>query len=117
MSHLAYHLTSDFLVCNQCQFGPGPKNCLFEFLASVLMYGALLLFDEEFLHIVSISFTGLVLTEWIMVCLTIETWIWVHAVAILISVACYTATVFIDTGTFSQYLEMHLCLFFPKQNF
>ncbi|XP_075253363.1 putative phospholipid-transporting ATPase IIB [Convolutriloba macropyga] len=70
--------------------------------ASVLMYGALLLFDEEFLHIVSISFTGLVLTEWIMVCLTIETWIWVHAVAILISVACYTATVFIDTGTFTR---------------
>ncbi|XP_063721560.1 probable phospholipid-transporting ATPase IIA [Symsagittifera roscoffensis] len=70
--------------------------------ASVLMFGALLLFNDKFLHVVPISFTGLVLTEWIMVCLTIETWVWVHAIALLISVGCYTATVFVDTGTFTR---------------
>jgi phospholipid-translocating ATPase len=39
----------------------------------VLMYGALILFQDEFIHIVSISFTSLILTELIMVALTIRT--------------------------------------------
>lgn len=38
------------------------------------MYGALVLFEDEFIHIVSISFTALILTELIMVALTIRTW-------------------------------------------
>lgn len=38
------------------------------------MYGALILFEDEFIHIVAISFTALVLTELIMVALTIRTW-------------------------------------------
>lgn len=38
------------------------------------MYGALILFEDEFIHIVSISFTALILTELIMVALTISTW-------------------------------------------
>jgi phospholipid-translocating ATPase len=35
------------------------------------MYGALILFQDEFIHIVSISFTSLIFTELIMVALTI----------------------------------------------
>jgi len=35
------------------------------------MYGAWVLFQDEFIHIVSISFTSLILTELIMVALTI----------------------------------------------
>lgn len=38
------------------------------------MYGALVLFEDEFIHIVSISFSALILTELIMVALTIRTW-------------------------------------------
>lgn len=38
------------------------------------MYGALILFEDEFIHIVAISFTALILTELIMVALTIRTW-------------------------------------------
>ncbi|CAB4064955.1 E7.6.2.1 [Lepeophtheirus salmonis] len=37
----------------------------------VIMFGALLLFEDEFVHVVSISFTALILTELIMVALTI----------------------------------------------
>lgn len=40
----------------------------------VIMYGALVLFEDEFIHIVSISFSALILTELIMVALTIRTW-------------------------------------------
>lgn len=40
----------------------------------VIMYGALILFEDEFIHIVSISFSALILTELIMVALTIRTW-------------------------------------------
>lgn len=38
------------------------------------MYGALVLFEDEFIHIRSISFSALILTELIMVALTIRTW-------------------------------------------
>jgi len=36
------------------------------------MFGALLLFEEEFIHVVAISFTALILTELTMVALTIR---------------------------------------------
>ncbi|XP_055382006.1 probable phospholipid-transporting ATPase IIA isoform X2 [Condylostylus longicornis] len=40
----------------------------------VIMYGALVLFKDEFIHIVAISFSALILTELIMVALTVITW-------------------------------------------
>ena len=42
------------------------------FSGGVIMFGALLLFEEDFLHIVAISFTALILTELTMVALTIR---------------------------------------------
>ncbi|CAL9703174.1 unnamed protein product [Knipowitschia caucasica] len=59
---------------------------------SMLMYGALLLFDSEFVHVVAISFTSLILTELLMVALTIQTWHWFMIVAELLSLACYIAS-------------------------
>lgn len=56
------------------------------------MYGALLLFESEFVHIVAISFTSLILTELLMVALTIQTWHWLVMVAELLSLACYVAS-------------------------
>lgn len=40
----------------------------------IIMLLSLLLFESEFLHIVSISFTALVINELIMVALEITTW-------------------------------------------
>lgn len=53
------------------------------------MFGALLLFEDEFIHVVSISFTALILTELIMVALTIRTWHWLMIVAEFLSLAIY----------------------------
>uniref|UniRef100_A0A8C1KVV0 Phospholipid-transporting ATPase n=1 Tax=Cyprinus carpio TaxID=7962 RepID=A0A8C1KVV0_CYPCA len=59
---------------------------------SIIMYGALLLFESEFVHIVAISFTSLILTELLMVALTVQTWHWLMIVAELLSLACYIAS-------------------------
>lgn len=56
------------------------------------MYGALLLFESEFVHIVAISFTSLILTELLMVALTIQTWHWLMIVGELLSLSCYIAS-------------------------
>uniref|UniRef100_H2Y5D7 Phospholipid-transporting ATPase n=1 Tax=Ciona savignyi TaxID=51511 RepID=H2Y5D7_CIOSA len=56
-----------------------------------IMYGALLLFDTEFIHAVSISFTSLIFTELLMVALTIRTWHWLMLACEGISLAIYFA--------------------------
>nr|XP_019571196.1 PREDICTED: probable phospholipid-transporting ATPase IIB isoform X2 [Rhinolophus sinicus] len=58
----------------------------------ILMYGALVLFESEFVHVVGISFTALVLTELLMVALTIRTWHWLMVVAEFLSLGCYVAS-------------------------
>lgn len=45
----------------------------------ILMFGALVL-ESEFVHVVAISFTALVLTELLMVALTVRTWHWLMVV-------------------------------------
>ncbi|KAA1075615.1 putative aminophospholipid-translocase [Puccinia graminis f. sp. tritici] len=44
------------------------------FQGGVIMILSLILFENEFLNIVSISFTSLILTELLMVALEITTW-------------------------------------------
>lgn len=56
------------------------------------MYGALVLFESEFVHVVAISFTALILTELLMVALTIRTWHWLMVMAEFFSLACYLAS-------------------------
>ncbi|XP_056597157.1 probable phospholipid-transporting ATPase IIB isoform X2 [Triplophysa dalaica] len=58
----------------------------------ILMYGALVLFDQEFVHVVAISFTALILTELLMVALTVRTWHWLMVVAELFSLVSYLAS-------------------------
>ncbi len=53
------------------------------------MFGALLLFEDEFIHVVAISFTALILTELTMVALTIKTWHPLMLVAELASIIIY----------------------------
>uniref|UniRef100_A0A914WKJ9 Phospholipid-transporting ATPase n=1 Tax=Plectus sambesii TaxID=2011161 RepID=A0A914WKJ9_9BILA len=62
---------------------------------AVIMYGALLLFDADFIHVVSISFTALIFTELIMVAMTIHTWHWAMLVAELFSILMYIASLFV----------------------
>uniref|UniRef100_A0A6M2E149 Phospholipid-transporting ATPase n=1 Tax=Xenopsylla cheopis TaxID=163159 RepID=A0A6M2E149_XENCH len=55
----------------------------------VIMYGALILFEDEFIHIVAISFSALILTELIMVALTVRTWHKLMVLAEVLSLALY----------------------------
>ncbi|CAL4060980.1 unnamed protein product, partial [Meganyctiphanes norvegica] len=59
----------------------------------VLMYGAVLLFEDELIHVVSISFTSLILTELLMVGLTVRTWHPLMIVAHLMSLTFYILSV------------------------
>ena len=67
------------------------------------MFGALLLFEDEFIHVVSISFTGLILTELIMVALTIRTWHWLMVIAEFISLAIYILSLIILKDIFGKF--------------
>ncbi|TGZ60463.1 hypothetical protein CRM22_008504 [Opisthorchis felineus] len=58
----------------------------------VIMYGALLLFEDEFIHVVAITFTSLLLTELLMVAVTIRTWHLLMVLAEIISLAIYALT-------------------------
>ncbi|GIX74439.1 hypothetical protein CDAR_235251 [Caerostris darwini] len=60
----------------------------------IIMYGALLLYKAEFIHIVSISFTALIFTELLMVALTVRTWHWLMVVAELFSLIIYFLSLF-----------------------
>ena len=53
------------------------------------MFGALLLFEDEFIHVVAISYTALILTELTMVALTIRTWHPLMVLAELLSILLY----------------------------
>lgn len=53
------------------------------------MYLALLLFEDELIHIVAISFTSLIFTELIMVALTVRTWHIIIVLAELLSLSLY----------------------------
>ncbi|CAO1355510.1 unnamed protein product [Diamesa tonsa] len=70
----------------------------------VIMYGALILFEDEFIHIVAISFTALVLTELIMVALTIRTWHRLMVLAEVFSLLLYLISLFF----FREYFDWDL---------
>lgn len=71
-------------------------------LGGVIMYGALVLFEDEFIHIVAISFTALILTELIMVALTIRRWHILMALAELLSLGLYILTLVIFKDYFGK---------------
>jgi phospholipid-translocating ATPase len=60
-----------------------------------IMYGSFLLFDDDFIHVVSITFTSLILTELLMVALTIRTWHPLMILAQLLSLACYVLSLIV----------------------
>lgn len=76
------------------------------------MYGALLLFDQDFIHVMSITFTSLILTELLMVALTIRTWHWMMVAGEVISLAAYIATLVILKRFFGEWTLVILHKFF-----
>ena len=66
------------------------------------MYGSLLLFDMEFIHVVAITFTSLILTELLMVALTIRTWHPLMVLAELLSLGLYIAALAILRDYFGK---------------
>ncbi|KAL0276786.1 UNVERIFIED_CONTAM: hypothetical protein PYX00_004287 [Menopon gallinae] len=67
----------------------------------VIMFGALKLFEDEFIHIVAISFTALVLTELLMVAQTVQNWHRFMVVAEFLSLAIYL----LSLVTFKNYFD------------
>ncbi|XP_063901502.1 probable phospholipid-transporting ATPase IIB, partial [Zophobas morio] len=66
-----------------------------------IMIGALLLFNfGEFIHIVSISFTALILTELLMVALTVVSFHWLMVVSVFGSFLAYILSIFVLTNYF-----------------
>lgn len=61
-------------------------------LGGSIMLLAFWLFRGEMIHIVSITFTALILTELLMVALTIRTWHWMMLLAQLFSLAVYVVS-------------------------
>ncbi|XP_033626415.1 probable phospholipid-transporting ATPase IIA isoform X1 [Asterias rubens] len=72
------------------------------FQGGIIMYGALYLFEGDFIHIVAISFTSLVITELLMVALTIRTWHWLMLVAEVLSMAAYIISLFVFDSYFDR---------------
>ncbi|XP_063835772.1 probable phospholipid-transporting ATPase IIB [Ostrinia nubilalis] len=73
----------------------------------VIMYGALVLFEDQLIHIVEISYTALILTELIMVALTVNTWHRLMVAAEAVSLLMYTATLLIFTSYFDADFIRH----------
>ena len=78
-------------------------NQFFDIISGgVIMFGALLLFEDEFIHVVAISFTALILTELIMVALTIRTWHWLMIIGEFLSLALYILSLLILKDYFGK---------------
>uniref|UniRef100_A0A914DHL0 Phospholipid-transporting ATPase n=1 Tax=Acrobeloides nanus TaxID=290746 RepID=A0A914DHL0_9BILA len=76
------------------------------FQGATIMYGALYTFDSDLIHVVAISFTALIITELIMVALTIHTWHWLMLVAQGLSLSLYLASLVV----FDKYFDRQFVL-------
>ncbi|KAK6028767.1 phospholipid-translocating P-type ATPase, flippase, partial [Ostertagia ostertagi] len=73
---------------------------------AVIMYGALLVFDADFIHVVSISFSALIVTELIMVAMTVHTWHWAMLLAQALSLGLYAVSLIV----LDQYFDRQFVL-------
>jgi phospholipid-translocating ATPase len=67
---------------------------------AAIMYGSLLLFDQDFNHIVAITFTALILTELLMVGLTVRSWHILMIISMMVSLICYIASLVVFKAYF-----------------
>ncbi len=68
----------------------------------VIMLVGFLLFESQFIHVVSITFTALVLTELLMVALKIRTWHFLMVLAEVVSVVIYILSLFVLKDYFGE---------------
>lgn len=68
----------------------------------IIMYGSFLLFDTDFIHIVAITFTSLILTELLMVALTIRTWHYMMVLMEMVSLLWYVLALIIFKDFFGK---------------
>jgi len=77
-----------------------------------IMYGSLILFEQDMNHIVAISFTALILTELLMVGLTVRSWHVLMVISIMLSLICYiTSLVFLH-----DYFGIYFNFYFTYYN-
>ena len=81
----------------------------------VIMFGALLLFEDEFIHVVAISYTALILTELTMVALTIRTWHPLMVLAELLSILLYLLSLILLREFFGEFICMSLFFLYPRK--
>lgn len=74
------------------------------------MYGALLLFEDEFIHVVAITFTSLIMTELLMVALTVRTWHYLMIIAEIFSLAIYIVSLVVLKDYFGKCLMVIIYL-------
>lgn len=74
------------------------------------MYGALFMFQDEIIHIVAISFSALILTELIMVALTIRTWHRLMVMAEVLSLLLYMVSLVLFHEYFGECCACWLCV-------
>merc|ERR1711915_708259 len=84
-----------------------------------IMFGALLLFEDEFIHVVAISFTALILTELVMVALTNTTWHPIMLLAELASILIYFLSLIVLRDFFGNLLKvlLYVCQFISDSEF
>ena len=70
----------------------------------VIMLLGFWLFDSQLIHVVSITFTALILTELLMVALTIRTWHLVMIISELITIAIYVSSLVLLKDYFGKYI-------------
>ena len=80
---------------------------------AAIIYGSLILFEQDFNHIVAITFTALILTELLMVGLTVRSWHILMVIAMMLSLICYVASLVI----LRDYFGINLSLFKKLKNF
>lgn len=73
---------------------------------AVIMYGAMLLFNDEFIHVVAITYTTLIITELLMLALNVRSWHWMMVVAEVISLSFYLFTLILFPQSFdAQFIQ------------
>lgn len=73
---------------------------------AVIMYGAMLLFNDEFIHVVAITYTTLIITELLMLALNVRSWHWMMVVAEVISLSFYLFTLILFPQSFdAQFIK------------
>ncbi len=67
-----------------------------------------LLFEAQFIHVVSITFTALILTELLMVALKIRTWHSLMVLAEVVSVVIYILSLIVLKDYFGVYIYFYI---------